>query len=175
MDERTRELLFSSTETRWSTPQPLFNILDNTYHFTLDPCAEDWNAKCPTYFTVEDNGLEQSWAGHTVFMNPPYNRPENACKPNCTKKICQKRGFHLTERLPGINDWIEKAYTEHKKYGITVVSLLPARTDTQWFHKYIYNQFEVYFLKGRVRFVLPEGVKYPAPFPSMIVRMQWGK
>ena len=93
------------------------------------------------------------WAGETVFCNPPYGK--------------------------AIGKWVEKCYKENLK-GVTVVMLIPARTDTSWFHKYIYNNpnVEIRFLKGRLKFVnrlLPswnENGEYklsPAPFPSMVV------
>ena len=61
-----------------------------------------------------------------------------------------------------ISKWVKKAY-ESKA---TVVCLLPARTDTRWFHEYIYNKAEIRFIKGRLRF---GNSKNSAPFPSMIV------
>lgn len=171
MDKRTRDLMFSSNETRWATPPTLFRTLDTEFNFTLDPCAEAWNAKCTRYFTIDDDGLQQPWVGHSVFVNPPYNKPENACKPKCNKSTCKVRGFHLTERIPGIADWVEKAYQENKQHGIQVVLLLPARTDTKWFHKFIYGTHEVRFIAGRVKFLSPIGATNSAPFPSMVVVM----
>ena len=80
--------------------------------------------------------------GEIVFMNCPYGRE--------------------------ISKWVEKAYNENKK-GTLVVCLLPARTDTNWFHKYIYNQHEIRFIKGRLKF---NDGKQAAPFPSMLVIMK---
>ena len=55
--------LFTSEKQDWSTPQWLFDELDNEFHFTLDPCASPDNAKCENYYTVEDDGLSKNWGG----------------------------------------------------------------------------------------------------------------
>lgn len=133
------KVLFSSNKTEWETPGLLFNELDREFNFTLDVCATAENAKCKRYFSPEDDGLSQSWQGEVCFMNPPYGREVGA--------------------------WVKKAYEESVK-GATVVCLLPARTDTAWFHDYIYGKAEIRFLRGRLKF---SGAKNSAPFPSMIV------
>jgi phage N-6-adenine-methyltransferase len=130
---------FSSQTVEWPTPQGLFNELNEEFGFTLDPCATHENAKCETYFTKEDNGLKQDWGQENVFMNPPYGRE--------------------------ISDWIKKAYQSSRK-GATVVCLVPARTDTRWWHDYSMNASEIKFVKGRLKF---GNAKNSAPFPSAIV------
>jgi site-specific DNA-methyltransferase (adenine-specific) len=132
--------LFSFATDLWATPQDFFDKLNSEYRFTLDPCATKANAKCGKYYTKEEDGLQQDWGGHIVFCNPPYGR-----------------------ELP---KWVEKAYNESKKPGTTVVMLIPARTDTRYFHDYIYHKAEIRFLKGRLKF---GGSKNSAPFPSMVV------
>lgn len=136
--------LLSSKKTDWGTPQEFFNELDEEFHFVLDAAATDENAKCPQYYTPEIDGLKQSWdVGGAVFCNPPYGRE--------------------------IGKWVEKAYQESLK-GITIVLLIPARTDTAYFHNYIFGKAKVRFLKGRLAFVDSErGKTDPAPFPSAIV------
>jgi phage N-6-adenine-methyltransferase len=131
----TAPALFSSKTDLWETPQDLFNKLNAEFHFTLDACAIPENAKCRNYYTPEQNGLAQSWAG-VVWCNPPYGRK--------------------------VGDWVCKAAESH----CTVVMLLPARTDTRWFHDYIYGKTEIRFIRGRLHF---GGSKNSAPFPSMIV------
>jgi phage N-6-adenine-methyltransferase len=131
------EVHFSSKTDDWATPQDFFDELDKEFRFTLDPCADDLNHKCKKYFTREDDGLSQDWSGHRLFMNPPYGRE--------------------------IGKWVKKA---SEVAGGVVVCLLPARTDTRWFHDYIYGKSEVRFIKGRLKF---GGSKNSAPFPSMIV------
>ena len=130
--------LFCSTSDLWETPQDLFDALDKEFHFTLDPCATHTNAKCESYYTEAEDGLIQSWAG-VVFMNPPYGRK--------------------------IGSWVQKAFSESMN-GVTVVCLLPARTDTKWWHSYVMRASEVRFIKGRLKF---SNKKQNAPFPSAVV------
>lgn len=129
-----------SQSDQWATPQDFFDKLDAEFHFTLDPCADDGNHKCDRYYTREQDGLTQDWGGETVFCNPPYGRE--------------------------IPKWVKKAYEESRKDNTVVVMLIPARTDTRWFHDYIYNQAEIRFIKGRLRFGESNN---NAPFPSMVV------
>lgn len=133
-------VLYSSKSEEWETPQDLFDQLNAQFSFTLDAAATAENAKCEEFLTREDDALAEStnWPG-TVWLNPPYGR--------------------------GLYSWIEKAWWECMG-GSTVVMLLPSRTDTQWFHDFIYNKAEVIFLRGRLKF---SGNKNAAPFPSMIV------
>ena len=133
-------VMFSSKDDKWSTPQDFFDELNTEFGFTLDPCADDSNHKCNKYYTEEDDGLLQDWQGEIVFCNPPYGK--------------------------AIKDWVRKAYIEGCKPNTTVVMLIPARTDTIYFHKYIYHKAEIRFLKGRLKF---GNSKNSAPFPSMVV------
>ncbi len=134
---------FSSATCEWATPQWLFDQLNRDFGFTLDPCATKENAKCSKYFTVAEDGLKRSWDYQVVFMNPPYGRV--------------------------IGDWMRKAW-ESSQRGATVVCLVPARTDTDWWHRYAMRG-EVRFLKGRLKF---GGAKNSAPFPSAIVIFRRG-
>ena len=134
------QVLFSSESEEWATPQSLFNELDAEFHFNLDPCADESNHKCEKYFTKEIDGLLQDWQGYRVFCNPPYG-----------KKIA---------------DWVKKCYMEGAKENTIIVLLIPARTDTKYFHDYIWHRSEIRFLKGRLKF---GDSKTSAPFPSMIV------
>lgn len=131
-------VLWSHKSCEWSTPQELFDQLDAEFHFDVDVCETDENAKCKKYYTTQDDGLSKSWVG-TVWCNPPYGR--------------------------AIGQWIRKAFVEAAN-GSTVVMLLPVRTDTKWFHEYIYGRAEIRFIRGRIKF---GGSKNAAPFPSMIV------
>lgn len=139
---------FSGVSDEWRTPPDLFAALDNEFCFTLDPAATRENALCSAYFTQETNGLVQTWAGHRVFVNPPYS---------------------------DASSWIEKASKESRNCQV-IVMLIPARTDTKAFHSYIWaagdhthgprRGVEIRFLKGRLKF---SGHTSPAPFPSMLV------
>lgn len=133
------DALFSRDSDEWETPAELFEILNDEFHFTLDACATDDNHKVDKYFTKIDDGLKQDWSGYRVFCNPPYSE---------------------------IGKWVQKAYYESLKAGTLVCLLIPARTDTRWFHDYILHRSEIRFIKGRLRF---SGSKWNAPFPSMIV------
>ena len=134
-------VMFSSKTNDWSTPQDFYDELNNEFGFTLDPCADEYNHKCNKYFTEGDDGLLQDWGGEIVFCNPPYGK--------------------------AIKDWVRKAYIEGCKPNTTVVLLIPARTDTQYFHDYIYHDAkEIRFIKGRLKF---GDSKNAAPFPSMVV------
>jgi site-specific DNA-methyltransferase (adenine-specific) len=134
----TKGMMSSNTDD-WATPQKLFDELNKEFKFTLDPCATKENTKCKKFYTQEDNGLSKDWTGR-VFMNPPYGRV--------------------------IGEWVKKAY-ESVRGGSAeiVVCLLPARTDTKYFHDYIYGKSEIRFIKGRLKF---NDGSSPAPFPSMI-------
>jgi phage N-6-adenine-methyltransferase len=139
---KNHKALFSSQDFTWGTPQYLFDSLSKEFgRFILDVCATDENAKCQRYYTELEDGLLQPWS-HLNWMNPPYGK--------------------------SIARWIERAYDEAQRGNVTV-ALLPARTDTTYFHQYIYGKHEIRFIKGRLKF---EGLDKPAnsaPFPSMIV------
>ncbi len=133
-------VMFSSKTDQWATPQGFFDELDKEFHFTLDPCADAENHKCEKYFTEAEDGLAQDWGGHRVFCNPPYGR--------------------------GIYQWVEKCCREGCRDNTIVVLLIPARTDTAWFHDFILHRAEIRFIKGRLKF---GDSKDAAPFPSMLV------
>lgn len=135
------ESLFSSNSNEWATPQKFFDELNAEFHFNLDPCSTHQNAKCPKHFTLDEDGLSQNWGGYKVFCNPPYGRD--------------------------IATWVRKCYEESRKPNTLVVMLIPARTDTSYFHDYIYHKArEIRFIRGRLHF---NESKQGAPFPSMVV------
>lgn len=136
------EGMFTSNTDLWATPQSFFDKYNNLYNFNLDVCALPNNAKCEKYFTPEINGLSQEWIG-VCWMNPPYGRE--------------------------IGKWVKKAY-ESSLQGAIVVCLLPARTDTRWFHDYCIKG-KIEFIKGRLKF---GDSKNSAPFPNMIVVFEGG-
>ena len=129
---------FSSATDEWATPQAFFDAQNAIHAFTLDVCATAENAKCAMHYTKADDGLRQSWAGERCWMNPPYGRV--------------------------IGDWMRKACEESLR-GALVVCLVPARTDTAWWHDYA-AKGQVTFIRGRLKF---GGGKYSAPFPSALV------
>jgi site-specific DNA-methyltransferase (adenine-specific) len=130
--------LYSSRSEEWATPSDFFAELDKEFHFTLDPCATRRNAKCNRFFTRLEDGLRQDWANEVVFCNPPYGKR--------------------------IRDWARKCY-EASRAGATVVMIAHSRTDTRWFHEWVYQRAELRFVKGRLRF---RNGKQSAPFPTLI-------
>jgi phage N-6-adenine-methyltransferase len=158
--ERINEGLYSSASDEWSTPQAVIDALSEEFEFVLDVCATDENAKADTCYTRDDDGLEQNWQDDVealaydvrpreaadrfaIWMNPPYGT--------------------------AIGKWVKKAADEAEAGSYPVVCLLPARTDTAWFHKYVMQAAEIRFIKGRLRF---GGSTNSAPFPSMVVVFQ---
>lgn len=137
-----QRVLFSKASDEYGTPRDLYERLDAEFHFTLDPCATAENHKCEKYYTAEDDGLTKSWAGERVFCNPPYSQ---------------------------IKAWARKARAEADR-GTLVVMLVFARTDTAWFHDYVYGAAELRFIRGRLHFETEGGCSPgPAPAPSMLV------
>lgn len=139
------DALLSSKNMSWCTPPDFFAELDREFHFDLDPAATDKSAKCAKYFTPADDGLSKD-GGCRVFCNPPYGR--------------------------FIQDWVRKGYEESRKPGTVVVMLIPARTDTSYYHDYIFHgkADEVRFLRGRLKFTDEDGnTKDAAPFPSAVI------
>lgn len=141
------EVMFSSQTDQWATPQKFFDELNSEFNFTLDPCADEFNHKCSKYFTKEQDGLVQSWENETVFCNPPYGKE--------------------------VGKWVQKCFEEVEAGGCEcAVMLIPSRTDTRWFHDYIYKKAsEIRFIKGRLKF---GDSKNSAPFPSMVVIFRKG-
>ena len=138
--------LLSGKKMDWCTPIDFFNELNKEFNFVLDAAATDETAKCKDYFTPETDGLKQSWkrTDGAVFCNPPYGRE--------------------------IGKWVKKAYEESTKHDTTIVLLIPARTDTTYFHNYIYKRAEIRFIRGRLKFTDENGIAGDtAPFPSMVV------
>ena len=119
------------------TPQWLFDLLNEEFHFTLDVCASSQNSKCETFFTKEDDGLSKNWKG-ICWMNPPYGRE--------------------------IAQWMQKAKIESEN-GTTVVCLVPARPDTEWWWENCI-QGEIRFIRGRLKW---PGSDKAVPFPSAVV------
>ena len=137
--------LFTSNSDEWTTPQDIYDMLDKEFSFNLDPCATEENHKCEMYYTAETDGLSQKWGGYRVFCNPPYSN---------------------------ITAWVEKAFRETRNDNTLVVLLIPSRTDTRYFHDFIYQRAEIRFIKGRLKF---GDSKNSAPFPSMVVIFRGAK
>lgn len=131
--------LYSSESGEWETPPALYAALHAEFAFNLDPAATAANAKCPRFYTKQDDGLSKNWEGERVFLNPPYGR-----------------------RI--IEAWVKKAATGRCEVAVL---LIHARTDTKWFQNWVLPcAHELRLVKGRVRFV---GAPSSSPFPSVIV------
>lgn len=128
--------MFTSKTDEWATPKEFFKELDRQYHFTVDVCADRTNARCDKYYTQRTNGLLQDWTGETVWCNPPYS---------------------------DVRAWAYKCLHSNAR---VCVMLVPARTDTKWFHDFCYGRAELVFIKGRLKF---GDSTNSAPFPSMLV------
>lgn len=133
---------FSSERDDWETPQSLFDELDERFGFTVDCAASDANHKVDSYYTIRDDALSKKWSG-IAFCNPPYGRE--------------------------IHKWVKKAHDEAECGNATVVMLIPARTDTSYWHDYIFGKADVEFIRGRLKFEINGVAKDAAPFPSAIV------
>lgn len=129
---------FMSKDSERETPQWLFDKLDQIFAFETDLCASKDNAKCEDFYSIEDDSLSQNWQG-CCWMNPPYGR--------------------------GVRDWVGKAAGSAKD-GCTVVALVAARTETEWFQLCWNYAKYIVFIKGRLTFGEEE---HSAPFPSALV------
>ena len=134
MNRATQKTMFSSKTGNWATPQTFYDRLNWRFGpFDLDPCANIHNAKCANFFTEAEDGLSKDWAGFTAFVNPPYGK--------------------------GIAAWIKKGYESSLDGETRVVMLIPARTDTKYWHNYVMKAAEIHLVKGRLNYNLrPEMV-----------------
>ncbi len=115
-----------NTKDNWETPDYFFNLINEEFKFTLDPCATKQNTKCKNFYSQEDNGLKKDWKGARVFVNPPFSN---------------------------IGKWVKKCYEEGIKENTVVVLIIPSRTDTKYWHDYVMKANEIWFCKGRVNFL----------------------
>jgi phage N-6-adenine-methyltransferase len=135
-------VLFSAVDNTHTTPPAVVKAMHNEFKLELDVCATKQTAVCKHFFSPEVDGLAQEWTG-VCWMNPPYGK-----------------------ELPR---WMEKAYLSAQHNGATVICLVPARTDTKWWHDYALKADEIRFIKGRLTFGHPHSKGHPAPFPSALV------
>ncbi len=149
------DIHFSSITNEWGTPPDLFKWLDNQKHFSWDLAASDENHLCKRYYSLNNDALSSDWAkdigvGGHGFLNPPYGR--------------------------AIGKFLSKAFEESRK-GIYITCLIPARTDTKYFHSFC-RFGKVSFIKGRLKFVGHYdnyvSTLAPAPFPSALVQFGLG-
>lgn len=161
MDPNTRDTLFSTGNQEWRTPLWLLKHLEERIgmKFVLDAAATDENALCKNWYTKEENALVQDWVAETrkaefeqcvfpyqgmVWCNPPYGRNESL-------------------------RWAAKGYESCRERGAVICMLLPARTDAEFFHRYIAGKAFFYIIESRLKFSNSES---GAPFPSIVAL--WG-
>lgn len=136
----------TSNKDDWETPQALFDSLNAKYHFAIDLAASKDNAKCDRYFNIDDDSLSKDWSesfGGAMYLNPPYGRH--------------------------IGYWVKKAYETSLKVNVPIVMLIPSRTDTSYWHDYIFGKANIKFIRGRLKFEQNGVAGSPAPFPSAII------
>ncbi|WP_409043290.1 phage N-6-adenine-methyltransferase [Latilactobacillus sakei] len=140
-----KELMFSSKKEDWETPQLFFNELNKKYKFNWDLASSDANAKCVNHFTVGDDSLSQDWSAleGNLWLNPPYGRD--------------------------LKHWVKKAYESSLDRSGLLVMLIPSRTDTSYWHDYIFDKAQIKFIRGRLKFENGGVASQPAPFPSALI------
>jgi site-specific DNA-methyltransferase (adenine-specific) len=141
---------FSSADDTWKTPPDFFAALDAEFGFTLDAAALNSSALCQEWYGPDHKDLsrrdafKRDWQTDAhdgaVWLNPPYGRT--------------------------IGRWMRKAHDESQK-GLTVVCLVPSRTDTAWFQDFALTH-EVRFVRSRLHFSGSDR----APSPSAVVVMK---
>lgn len=144
-------IAFSSVDDTWTTPRDFFDEVNQEFGFGLDAAALSTSTLVPDNWYGPDhpddmrrNAFTRQWGEDTkdpIWLNPPYGKT--------------------------IGLWMRKASFEASG-GATVVCLVPARTDTRWWHDFVIHQ-EVRFIKGRLKF---GDSKNSAPFPSALVVMK---
>lgn len=135
---------FKSKSQEYETPNEIFEPLQKEFSIELDVCATKQNSKCDWFFTKESDALQLAWTKN-FWMNPPFGRD--------------------------LKKWVQKAYEESQK-GVTGVLILPVRSNTHWWHKYIIDtKSEVRFLKGETKFVGHERGLW-LPFAIVIFKPQ---
>lgn len=146
MGRFTDARFFESKKQDWETPLDLFIPLDNEFHFTLDVAANEKNKKCDKFISKEQDAMIITWGNEICWLNPPYG---------------EKNQYSLSA-------WVKKARQEADN-GSTVVMLIPARTNTNWFHDICLKRCEIRFIKGRPKFV---GAIHGLPQPLCLVIMK---
>lgn len=135
---RGGDAVFSRKSDEWETPGWLFDRLDQNYKFEFDAAAQKHNALCAEW---SNDSLTLDWTIYeNIWLNPPYSR---------------------------VAEFVEKAYLTAEEAGSLVVCLVPARTDTRWWHEFALRSDAIWFVRGRLRF---SESKNSAPFPSVVVR-----
>lgn len=147
----SKPVAMSSLDDTWTTPRDFFNKVNDEFGFTLDAAALQSSALCDKWFgpdhpdVTRQDAFKNDWSADAgdgaIWLNPPYGKT--------------------------IREWMAKARDEAIENGGIVVSLVPARTDTRWFHESCLG-FEIRLIKGRLKFGNSTDA---APFPSALIVM----
>lgn len=141
---------FESAKQNWTTPAWLFDLMDREFNFTFDLAADDDNHLCQNYYTEKDNSLIKDWSNKISWLNPPYGG----------------------SRDNSLKIWVKKAFDESRKTNTEVTLLIPARTNTNWWHEYCMKADIIIFLKGRPKF---GDATHGLPQPLAILHFSNGK
>ena len=152
-------LLKPGSDDDWETPQWLFDLLDEEFGFVADLAATPGNAKHERYLSPATDAFQQDWRRFLHAGEVPYERA------GADLGLAPCSGWLNPPYGRDVSRWVYKA-TLTGDPRTRVVCLLPARTDTTWWHKYVRLASEVRLLKGRLRF---SNAEQGAPFPSAIV------
>ena len=159
------DVMFSKATDLWETPDELFEQFHRTQKFTLDAAADESNHKLDRWFGpggIAEDALSVDWTGERVWLNPPYSQAK---------------------------EFLAKAVHEQIMNGVPSCVLVPSRTDTKWFHEYVWSApycvvhpwvRKLHFLKGRVKFIQQadselhfniQNKPNSAPFPSLVIEI----
>ncbi len=135
-----KTIICSRGRQTWETPQEVFDYFDNIFNFDIDVCASNQNKLCHEYFSEDDDSLCQDWNGKTCWCNPPFGKAKQFVEKACYETAC----------------------------GATVVMIIPANLNTNYWHDYLIDnpRVETYFPRGGIKF---GGAKQPCPIPVAIV------
>lgn len=159
-----------SGENGYETPQDIFEHWNRIFNFDLDVCALAATAKIKNFISPEQDTFKTPWAKKN-WMNPPYGKPERPCSIDCKRKTCKDRGYHVDKYIPGIPDFVKRAF-EESKLGKLVVALLPVSPSTDWWQTYVKAADHVFLYPHRINFlrgrVIVKGVSFD---PCIVI---WG-
>lgn len=150
----SQKAIESSGDNEWETPLEIFAHWNKLFNFDMDVAASDSNHKVSRYLTKETTifDLKNSF-GERNWMNPPYCKPELACKSPCTKKTCVKRGHCVDRYQPGLRDFIGEAAARSSLFGVLVVALIPVATATEWWQGHVKKADHVFYYPHRINFL----------------------
>lgn len=166
----------SSGDVEIYTPPNILKAIRQTFDrpIDLDPASclvANETVQARRFFSKEDNGLSQSWAADTLWLNHPFNRGWVACDEHCQRKTCAKRGFHTPFNIPSNTDWITKLLSEQDNYG-AACCICFASTSEEWFQPLM--DFPQCYLSPRTNYRKPDGTPYKGVLKGSVVTLVKG-